>query len=404
MLLRDFELTVIDPEDISLGKPVPWPVYDEFGKLLFKQGAIVRSERQMNILIKVGLYAKEIEEEEKDTIPQPVKFLKKINPFAEFDDLCDKTASIFNLINRKEILPQGQLEKRIYDIVTNIQGLYAYYPDAMLGIVHLPNEDVAYPVYHPLHTMVLVEMVLERLEVDQPTRLAILSAALTSNIAMNPYQQKLHQQRQPLKNQQLAIVQKHPEQGVAILSMLGITNKLWLETVRQHHELLDGSGYPRGLSGTQVSKEARILTLADVYSAMVTKRPYRNAFRHKESLRQLFLNRGKLYDERLTMVFLNELGIYPPGIYVRLANGELGVVVGKTFSPKEPLVASIKRSDGSLYLSPRRRNTSSSEFAIKATSIANEKHINPAIIWGMNAIRLGEMQDDDKKDPLADLF
>lgn len=402
MLLRDFELTVIDPEDISLGKPVPWPVYDEFGKLLFKQGAIVRSERQMNILIKVGLYAKEIEEEEKSTIPQPVKFLKKINPFAEFDDLCEKTANIFNLINRKEILPNGQLEKRIYDIVTNIQGLHSYYPDAMLGIVHLPS-DMAYPVYHPLHTMILVEMVLDRLEVDQPTRLAILSAAFTSNIAMNPYQQKLHQQKQPLKTQQLAIVQKHPEQGVAILKMLGINNPLWLETVKQHHELLDGSGYPNRLSGSQVSKEARILTLADVYSAMVTKRPYRNAFRHKESLRQLFLNRGKLYDERLTMVFLNELGIYPPGIYVRLANNELAVVVGKTFSPKEPLVASIKRSDGSLYLSPRRRNTSSAEFAIKATSIAAEKNINPAIIWGMNAIRLGEEEEKDNN-PIADLF
>lgn len=403
MLLRDFELTVIDPEDISLGKPVPWPVYDEFGKLLFKQGAIIRSERQMNILIKVGLYAKEIEEEEKETIPQPVKFLKKVNPFVEFDDLCEKTANIFNLINRKEILPNGQLEKRIYDIVTNLQGLYSYYPDAMLGVVHLPS-DKAYPVYHPLHTMILVEMVLERLEVDQQTRLAILSAALTSNIAMNPYQQKLHQQRQPLKTQQLDIVHKHPEQGVAILKMLGISNRLWLETVRQHHELLDGSGYPNGLSGTQVSKEARILTLADVYSAMVTKRPYRNAFRHKESLRQLFLNRGKLYDDRLTMVFLNELGIYPPGIYVRLANGELAVVVGKTFNPREPLVASIKRGDGSLYISPRRRNTSSAEFAIKATSIATEKTINPAIIWGLNAIRLGEMNEEEDKGPLADLF
>jgi HD-GYP domain-containing protein (c-di-GMP phosphodiesterase class II) len=68
------------------------------------------------------------------------------------------------------------------------------------------------------------------------------------------------------------------------------------EIVRQHHEKLDGSGYPQGLSGDSILKEARILTVADIVEAMASHRPYRPALPLKVALEEIGSHRGTLYD------------------------------------------------------------------------------------------------------------
>jgi HD-GYP domain-containing protein (c-di-GMP phosphodiesterase class II) len=68
------------------------------------------------------------------------------------------------------------------------------------------------------------------------------------------------------------------------------------EIVLQHHEKLDGSGYPRGLSGDSILKETRVLTVADIVEAMASHRPYRPALPLKMALEEISSHRGTLYD------------------------------------------------------------------------------------------------------------
>lgn len=121
-------------------------------------------------------------------------------------------------------------------------------------------------------------------------------------------------------------------------------DKLWLELVEQHHEKLDGSGYPKQLKGTEIKSEALVLALADVYSAIITPRVYRGPIRLNDFLRDLFVERGSKFDDSLTKIFIHEVGLYPPGIYVRLDSGDLAVVVGRTENFQYPLVACIKNA------------------------------------------------------------
>lgn len=394
MLLRDFELSRITPELLKVEHPVPWPIYDEFGKLLMAKGAILRSDRQKEILARVGLFAREVVPEPEALLPQPVKFRRKVNPFAEFDELCLKLEELFKLMDSEKRSSPGALKKRVYDIAVNLQGLVEYDADALLGAVHLADQ-FPYHVHHPMQIAVLSELIMERLQVEQEVRLAVLAAALTCNIAMNPYQQRLHQQKTPLNDQQREVINRHPLQSMQKLEEAGVDDALWLELVAQHHEKLDGTGYPRGLKGDQIRREARILALADVYTAMVTHRPYRNPIKHKDSLRDIFTQRGSKFDSKLTLLFLNELGVYPPGVYVKLNNGELAVVIGRTPDPKSPLVASIKKPGGDLFLSPRRRNTGSEQFGIRSACNVNERiKISPATLWGISAIRVNAMSAD----------
>ncbi|MFQ5862394.1 MAG: HD-GYP domain-containing protein, partial [Candidatus Brocadiales bacterium] len=71
------------------------------------------------------------------------------------------------------------------------------------------------------------------------------------------------------------------------------------QIVLQHHERMDGSGYPAGLSGDNIMLEARILAVADVVKAMTTRRPYRPALSINEALEEISQNKGVLYDSNV---------------------------------------------------------------------------------------------------------
>lgn len=98
-----------------------------------------------------------------------------------------------------------------------------------------------------------------------------------------------------LNPQEIALVRLHVDVGYRILREAGFPDDV-AEIVRQHHERLDGTGYPRGLAGDQLLLEARILAVADVAESMVTHRPYRAARGMDEALIELQRGRGGLYE------------------------------------------------------------------------------------------------------------
>lgn len=93
------------------------------------------------------------------------------------------------------------------------------------------------------------------------------------------------------------IIKAHPEIGYRILKNIKFPSSMPVaHIVLQHHELLDGSGYPAGLKGEEILMESRIITVADVVEAMASHRPYRPALGIKEALRDISRNKDTLYD------------------------------------------------------------------------------------------------------------
>ena len=98
-----------------------------------------------------------------------------------------------------------------------------------------------------------------------------------------------------LDKEEMGILRKHPETGARILGSVRFPWPL-AEIVRQHHERLDGSGYPHGLSGTAIRIEARIIAVADVVEAMASHRPYRAALGIEAALAEIVEKRGTWFD------------------------------------------------------------------------------------------------------------
>jgi PAS domain S-box-containing protein len=104
-----------------------------------------------------------------------------------------------------------------------------------------------------------------------------------------------------MSEHEMAIICQHPETAYQILKGINFPWPL-AETIRQHHERLDGSGYPRGLKGDAILLEARILAVADVVESIASFRPYRPAHGMEAALAELRKGSGILYDEKIVAI------------------------------------------------------------------------------------------------------
>jgi hypothetical protein len=100
--------------------------------------------------------------------------------------------------------------------------------------------------------------------------------------------------------------------------------------VRQHHECFDGSGFPDALAGQQINPIARMVAIANHYDKLCNPIRPSDALTPAEALSFMYSREAKLYDPTMMSVFVHELGVYPPGSFVRLNNGSIGIVIAAT--------------------------------------------------------------------------
>jgi HD-GYP domain-containing protein (c-di-GMP phosphodiesterase class II) len=102
----------------------------------------------------------------------------------------------------------------------------------------------------------------------------------------------------PLDDREFEAIRRHPDSGSRLLQELGGFSETVRRLVRDHHERLDGGGYPRGLTEGQLDLETRILTVCDVYDALISPRVYRPAWTHEEAVALLRRETGTAFDAR----------------------------------------------------------------------------------------------------------
>ena len=117
-----------------------------------------------------------------------------------------------------------------------------------------------------------------------------------------------------------------------------------------HHERLDGTGYPRKLTGENITPYTRIVTIVDMYDAITSNRIYQKGRTHLETINIITKMCGTQLDSGLTYKFIECLGIYPPGSLVEISNGEIAIVVEtnkkKRLKPKVILLLDEDKKSG----------------------------------------------------------
>ncbi|KGR79824.1 HD-GYP domain-containing protein [Ureibacillus manganicus] len=127
-------------------------------------------------------------------------------------------------------------------------------------------------------------------------------------------------------------IQKHPLYGVEFMKKNNIPSE-YLDLVKSHHERLDGTGYPEGLTGDDLSEEVRLLGVVDTYSALTLQRSYRKAFSSIKAI-ELLLSKANKYDTKYVIHLMELINIYPTDSIVRLSNGRKARI--KSVHPNQP--------------------------------------------------------------------
>ena len=160
------------------------------------------------------------------------------------------------------------------------------------------------------------------------------TGALLLDIGMGAVPPDMINHEGPLDEVGRAFVERHVNEGVERLRQSGLDDPIILEMVRNHHEHVDGSGYPDGKMNSNIPLPGRIAGLVDAYDAMTSERPYRPALSRADALQQLVKQRDGKRDAGLVEQFVRCMGVYPVGTLVELNTGEVGVVMSQNPSQR----------------------------------------------------------------------
>jgi putative nucleotidyltransferase with HDIG domain len=194
--------------------------------------------------------------------------------------------------------------------------------------------------YHAMNVTVLSMILGKQLGVFSEEMRCLCLGALFHDIGKSKIDIKvLYKDEKKMTKPERDFLRLHPKYGVEILSATPEMPKAVLLTVFQHHERLDGSGWPKGVSGDQIHHLSRIIAIADVYDNLCNKRNPADSLTPYEALSQMFVVHKSALDQRMLAAFIRCLGIYPPGTVVLLNNGLVGMVI--SVDPENQLQPSI---------------------------------------------------------------
>lgn len=176
---------------------------------------------------------------------------------------------------------------------------------------------------------------------DEAALSALGLGALLHDVGELRLPQNLFQRRGALTDRERALIELHPRLGLAMLREATDLPDRARSVVGDHHERLNGSGYPNRLSGEQCTVFAQLVGMVDMYDAMASGRDGRPPLLPSQAVRQLYqLGQGGLFDRALVERMIQCLGVYPFGSLVELNTGERAVVY--SVNPEERLKPSVK--------------------------------------------------------------
>lgn len=214
--------------------------------------------------------------------------------------------------------------------------------DVLLSLVDIKSMD-NYTYAHSVNVAVVSLILGISLNLTKKNLTYLCIGALLHDIGKPFIPKEILQKPDKFTDEEFKIMKKHPRYGYNFINRsFNFSSHIKL-IVLQHHERFDGLGYPLGVCGKNISYLARIVSIADVYDALTSDRPYKRAMSPNDSLEYLMSNSGTLFDHDILENFCRIIIPFPQGTLVDLSNGDIGVVEETLPNfPLRPIVKIIK--------------------------------------------------------------
>jgi HD-GYP domain-containing protein (c-di-GMP phosphodiesterase class II) len=369
---------------IAPGKPLPFKVLDGAGRLLLNAGHRIADVKQLTALLDRGACVEfeDVEAARKQLAadgPGKVGFESAVRVRNLFDAWED---SLWELDAKLRGLVAGKVSGRDFEEQADAHiARVDRQPDvALFKAVRQDDRRFAlYSVSHAMNTATVALLSARVLEWPAMQARQLVLAALTMNGSIVELQARMAEQTDAPTKRQMDEIRAHPERSASLLRQCGVTDAAWLDAVQDHHERAQG-GYPRGTA--DIGDIARLLRAADVYAAKISPRALRAPQSPQLAARQLFQEES---GGALAAALIRAVGLYPPGDFVLLKNGEAGIVVERANREQGAQVHVLRDTASRPLANALRRDTGNAEFGI-AGGVADRSgwpRVLPEQVYGL---------------------
>lgn len=248
-----------------------------------------------------------------------------------FRDMMDRP-------KRKTGVTYPYIGKSFRQVMNLVIGELTSQKDAMIMLMNMGIVD-NYLFQHSLNVCVYTTVLGIASGYSQDELMTLGLGAMLHDIGKTQISTNVLKKSGSLSSDEYEEMKRHAERGYYLLKDEPNIPLLAAHCAYQHHERLDGSGYPRGISGNEIHDYAKWIGLVDSYDAMTTTRIYRAPMLPHQAVESLYAGTGTLYEQRMLQLFRDKVAIYPLGVTVKLHTGESGVVVDINSScPHRPVV------------------------------------------------------------------
>ncbi|MDO6386554.1 MULTISPECIES: HD-GYP domain-containing protein [unclassified Uliginosibacterium] len=244
-----------------------------------------------------------------------------------------KAASIMRNINRNLQARPKECIEEIGELVQQMAQAFLEAPELTLHVMgeKAGGEEV---YYHGLNTSILSMMLARDMGMAMEEGKVLGLGALMHDIGLIEIPDRVLKKTDELTHAESELRKLHCEYGVRIGQKAGLPGSV-LSIIFQHHEMADGTGYPKGLKGETIHPLARIVSLANYYDNLCNPVNTAKALTPHEALSLMFAQRRAKFDAKVLQILIKNLGVYPPGSIVKLSNDALALV--QSVNPQKPL-------------------------------------------------------------------
>lgn len=222
------------------------------------------------------------------------------------------------MVAREKFVQMENQVESIVDVILNNKNM-------LLNRVDLKEFD-DYTYFHSVNVAVLSIGLAAAIGFDKADLCNLGFGALLHDIGKVFISKEILNKRGPLSNEEFAEMKKHSFLGYEYLVRESVGNISAQAGILDHHERFSGDGYPNNSRGEKISLYGRIITIADVYDALTSDRPYREGLNPAEAVEYIMGGTGTIFDPDLVKLFITKIAPYPVGTTVKLSNGLVGIV------------------------------------------------------------------------------
>ncbi|WP_227937384.1 HD-GYP domain-containing protein [Alkalihalobacillus deserti] len=317
-------MRLVSTRSVTAGSKLAKPIYNDNGQVLLFQGAEL-TDRVLNRLSQLGFTFIYVQDERTDDIDienvvreetkrKAVKTIKK-----EFQVIA-------NDLNLKKTFNGDHLSKDFSKVIKAILSDIKENENALTILSDMFVYD-SYIFTHSLNVTVYTLGLAVELGFNDKQMMDIGMGALLHDVGKMAIPVEVLNKPGRLNDEEFSIIQTHAKAGFDMLRNAPNLSLLTAHCAYQHHERLDGTGYPQGLKDNQIHYYAKIMAIADVFDAVTSNRIYRKSMLPHEGLELLYAGVGKQFDKTLVEAFRRTIAVYPAGLKVKLSDGRMAIVV-----------------------------------------------------------------------------